>query len=82
MQDSDYQQNMTDTSRFMYHGTAFAAGGSQIQIPGYIAIASSQVEGTPVICNGNADAQGHLIKVYLPGNPPRSGEQGPLYIFH
>ena len=51
-----------------------------MQIPGFVAIASSQVQGHPVICKGDADAIGTLIKVYLPGSSPKSGED--LFIYH
>ena len=64
----------------MYTGDA-TGGGSPLTIPGFIAIASSQVEGTPVICHGDVDAQGKLIKVYIPsGNSPKAAED--YFIYH
>lgn len=69
------QQNLP-----MYTGSA-TGGGTALQIPGFIAIASSQVEGTPVICHGDVDAAGKLIKVYIPlGSSPTAGED--LFIYH
>jgi hypothetical protein len=72
MKNSNYQQNGEQVSKLMWTGPANGNSGgySKFQIPAYIAIASSQIEGTPVICHGDVDAQGKLIKVYLPGKTP------------
>jgi hypothetical protein len=66
----------------MYTGPA--TGGGSLTIPAFLAIASSQVEGTPVICQGNVDAQGYLIKVYIPTgtNNPGSSIPFPFTIYH
>lgn len=48
----------------MYTGAN--TGSGSLTIPSYIAIASSQIEGTPVVCNGNADAVPELIRVCIP----------------
>ena len=70
-----------DSGEFtMYAGSA-TGGGSPLIIPGFIAIASSQVEGTPVIAHGDVNAAGKLIKVYIPsGSSPKAGED--LFIYH
>jgi hypothetical protein len=72
MKNSGYQQNGEQVSKLMWTGPANGNSGgySKFQIPAYIAIASSQIEGTPVICHGDVDAQGKLIKVYLPDKTP------------
>lgn len=44
--------------------------GKQLRIPGFLALASSQVEGTPVIDHGDANAKGKLIKVYITSKFP------------
>lgn len=48
----------------MYTGSA-ASSGNTLTIPAFIALASSQVEGTPVISHGDVNAAGKLIKVYF-----------------
>jgi len=59
---------LNSTARYaptnMYTGQ-FTGSGS-LMIPAYIAIASSQVEGTTVICNGNVNATPQLIRVCIP----------------
>ena len=50
----------------IYTGQAEINTSTPLTIPTYIAIASSQVEGDTVVCNGNADAVPVLIRVYLP----------------
>jgi hypothetical protein len=62
---NDYDQN---TPNSMYWGSATTNGSAVIpvQIPSYIAIASCQVEGDTVICNGTADAVPVLIPVLFP----------------
>jgi hypothetical protein len=60
-------------------------GGTPLQIPGFVALASSQIEGTPVIAHGDVDARGKLIKVYLPsssGGSPTAVDQAPYFIYH
>lgn len=66
----------------MYTGS-FTGSGS-LTIPAYIAIASSQVEGTPVVCNGSVDAAGKLIRVYFPTgtNNPATELPFPFTIYH
>jgi hypothetical protein len=59
-------QNADEISRLMYTGES-SSSGSTLRIPGFVALASSQIEGTPVVLNGDADAKGKLIKVYRPG---------------
>jgi len=62
----------------MYMGNVNGPG--KLTIPAFIAVASSQVEGDPVISNGKVDAAGKLIQVYIPiiGNTPGAN----LGIFH
>jgi len=78
MKNSDYLQNADQVSKTMWTGSV--TGKGNLQIPGYVAIASSQIQGTPVICHGAADAKGTLIKVYLPGSSPTSVED--YFIYH
>jgi hypothetical protein len=66
------QSRSLDEIKVLYSGPSFPAGGAQEVpgfIPGFLAVASSQVEGTPVIDHGSADAKGKLIKVYFPQTP-------------
>ena len=77
--ETDY--GMGQSNLRMYTGSATGSDGSPLTIPGFIAIASSQVEGAPVICHGGVDAQGKLIKVYIPsGGSPKPAED--YFIFH
>lgn len=48
----------------MYSGPA--RGNGLLQIPAFLGIASSQVEGEPVVSYGEADARGRLINTHLP----------------
>jgi hypothetical protein len=48
----------------MYTGSSTSSGNA-LTIPAFIAFASSQVEGTPVISHGDVNAAGKLIKVYF-----------------
>jgi hypothetical protein len=54
----------------MYWGSATTNPPVPFSIPSYIAIASSQVEGTTVVCNGDVNATPVLIRVVI---PPISG---------
>jgi len=82
MLNSDYNANGAAVSKLMYTGGNTASGThTKLQIPAFIAIASSQVQGTPVICHGDVDARGTLIKVYFPGgSSPTPGEN--FFIYH
>jgi hypothetical protein len=62
---NDYDQN---TPNSMYWGSATTNGNAvvPIVIPSYVAVASSQVEGDTVVCNGSADAVSWLIPVIIP----------------
>ena len=73
MKSADYlAESRIRSIKVMYPGGIWASGNTQLQIPGFVAIASSEVpSGTPVICKGKADAIGTLIKVYLPGSSPK-----------
>ena len=60
---------------------------SPLTIPAYIAVASSQVEGDTVICNGSANAVPVLIRVYFPfpsqsTNSPGTKLPFPITIYH
>jgi hypothetical protein len=61
----------------IYTGT-ITRNGTPLTIPAFLAIASSQVEGTPVISHGNVDAQGRIIEVYLSSNSPGTN----YWIYH
>ncbi|MEI6166888.1 MAG: hypothetical protein WCS52_06815 [bacterium] len=56
------------------------------RVPAFIALASSQVEGTPVISyTDEVNSRGTLIPVYLPFNykkPTRGDELSPIGIYH
>lgn len=82
MKNPDYNANGAAVSKLMYTGSVHGnTGGFQpFKIPAFVAIASSQVQGTPVICHGNVDARGTLIKVYFSPDSPTSGED--YYIYH
>jgi hypothetical protein len=66
----------------MYTGSATGGSGSAgvLQIPAFVALASSQIQGTPVIMHGDVDAVSTLIKVYMPGSSPTSAEK--FFIYH
>jgi hypothetical protein len=49
----------------MYQGSATDTS-SPLEIPAFLAFASSQVEGDPVVSKGTPNAQGKLISVYFP----------------
>ncbi|TFH17058.1 MAG: hypothetical protein E4H02_03905 [Lentisphaerales bacterium] len=55
--------------------------GGPMEIPAFLAIASSQVEGEPVVSKGDANAKGHLITVHFPPDSnPKKGDK--LLIYH
>ncbi len=68
----------------MYNGESEAP--DKLRVPAFIALASSQVEGTPVISyTETVDSKGKLIPVYLPfdyKNPTRGDSLSPLGIYH
>lgn len=71
----------------LYQGQAEVNTSAPLTIPAYIAIASSQVEGDTVVCNGNADAVPVLIRVYFPFPPQSTNSPGtklpwPITIYH
>lgn len=71
---------MEVNSRAIYSPGSVRSGASELKIPAFLAIASSQVEGEPVVSKGNADAEGKIIKVYFPPESnPKSGEQFLIY---
>ena len=51
-----------DSIQTMYSGSV---NGGDLSVPAMLGIASSQVEGTPVVDKGDTDAKGRLINVYL-----------------
>jgi hypothetical protein len=71
------QSSSSPSDQSIYTNSIFAQGGSLV-IPAYIAIASSQCEGTPVISHGAVDAQGRIIEVYLSSNSPGTN----YWIYH
>ena len=84
MKNSDYTQNGEQVSKLMWTGPANGNSGgyTKFQIPAFIAIASSQVEGHPVICNGDADAKPYLITVTLPFPSDNTNSAKSYFIFH
>ncbi len=65
--------------------TGEPTGSKELEIPAFMAIASSQVEGDPVVSKGDANAVGKLITVFIPKAPgndkdPIKGET--LFIYH
>jgi hypothetical protein len=81
MLNSDYNQNGAQVSKLMYVGSNTATGNNPLQIPAFVAIASSEVEGTTVICHGDVNAAGKIIKVYFPGgSSPTAGDD--FFIYH
>lgn len=54
----------------MYEGPVDSSGNTPLTIPAFMAIASSQVEGTTVVENGDVNAVNTLIKVYFSTNSP------------
>jgi hypothetical protein len=84
MKNSDYKQNEEQVSQLMWNGNAIGNSGgySKFQIPAFIAIASSQIEGHPVICNGDADAKPYLITVTLPFPSDNTNSAKSYFIFH
>jgi hypothetical protein len=58
------EQSIIPTS--MYWGSATTNAPVPLSVPSYIAIASAQVEGTTVVCNGDVNAAPALIPVLIP----------------
>jgi hypothetical protein len=87
---SFYTQNnpvLDQASMPAYTGGAQPSGGSTLTIPTYIAIASSQVEGSTVVCQGDANAVPVLMRVYFPFPPQSTNSPGtelpfPITIYH
>jgi len=74
------EEEMLVNSRKMYSPDSVMDGEPELKIPAFVAFASSQVEGEPVISKGAADAQGQIIKVYFPpDSDPTEGEQFLIY---
>jgi hypothetical protein len=73
------QAKVEDFSRVMYTGEVnISDDNKKLEIPGFVAFASSQVEGTPVISHGDVDAQNKLISVHFSANS--TGDK--FFIFH
>jgi hypothetical protein len=52
-----------------------STAGGPMTVPAFLGIASSQVEGDPVVAHGDANAVGHLITVqFPPDSDPTSGD--------
>jgi hypothetical protein len=85
MKDSDFTKNGDQVSKVMWNGSAIGNSGNysgDLKIPAFLAIASSQVEGHPVICNGDADAKPYLITVTLPFPSDNTNSAKSYFIFH
>jgi|SRR5665213_363103 len=82
----DYNANGAAVSKVMYNtglGVHNNTGGfPPFIIPAYVAIASSQIEGHPVICNGDADAKPYLITVTLPFPSDNTNSAANIFIYH
>jgi hypothetical protein len=73
---NDQPTNAEDVSRVMYTGENTST--AVLEIPAFVAFASSQVEGTPVISHGDVDAAGKLITVHLSDGSTTDS----MWIFH
>ncbi|MEI6217371.1 MAG: hypothetical protein WCP86_00575, partial [bacterium] len=71
---------MEVNSRAFYSPGSVRSGASALTIPAFLAIASSQVEGEPVVSKGKADAEGKIITVFFPPESnPTTGEKFLIY---
>ncbi|MEI6972865.1 MAG: pilus assembly protein TadG-related protein [bacterium] len=71
---------MEVNSRAFYSPGSVRSGSSALTIPAFLAIASSQVEGEPVVSKGKADAKGKIITVFFPPESnPTTGEKFLIY---
>lgn len=73
---------MEENSRVFYSPDSVKSGASTLTIPAFMAIASSQIEGNPVISysDGESTAKGKIIKVYFPpDSDPTAGEDFLIY---
>jgi len=85
MKDTDFTKNGDQVSKVMWNGNAIGNSGNysgDLKIPAFLAIASSQIEGHPVICNGDADAKPYLITVTLPFPSDNTNSAKSYFIFH
>ncbi len=72
-------EEMETISRTFYKGANLS--GDKIKIPSFLAIASSQVEGEPVISYGEANAKPKIITVHFPPDDnPKEGTS--MLIYH
>jgi len=55
---------MEENSKKMFTSDVLS-GSPELVIPPFVALASSQVEGTPVVSKGDADAKGQIITVHF-----------------
>ena len=63
----------------MYTGSSDGSG-SPLSIPAFVALASSQVDGDPVVSKGDVNAKGHLITVHFPpDDDPIEGKKFLIY---
>lgn len=77
------QENMDSLTMFSGSGDSPHPGYSRpMKIPAYVAIASSQVQGQPVIGHGSVDAKGKLIRVFLPQEKDTYPEGQTIGILH
>jgi hypothetical protein len=80
MVNQDYKQNADQVSKTEYTGDVNSSNNNPLQIPAFVAIASSEVEGSTVIAHGDVNAQGKIIKVFLPGGSPTPADK--FFIYH
>ncbi len=76
-------QEMRDTHSKTFYNDSIRTGDAStaLQIPAFMAVASSQVEGEPVISKGDANASPRLITVHLPPDSSPT-ETTAFLIFH
>jgi hypothetical protein len=69
--------NANTIDKVIYTGDVLDPKG-KLEIPGFVAFASSQVEGNPVVSHGDVDAQGKLISLHFSASS--TGDK--FFIFH
>lgn len=79
-EDAASEKSTGDATKVMFAPGSVMEGTAELVIPAFLAIASSQVEGTPVISKGDANAKGQIIKVYFP--PESSAKSGENFLIY
>jgi hypothetical protein len=76
------KKDADEVSQVLFQDTTPEPGSNILEIPAFLTIASSQVEGDPVIPKGNVDAAGKIIKVHIPAGARRWVEGDKVFIYH